>query len=77
GGLDAIVFTAGIGENSSRIRRQICERLAWMGVTLDEESNLGNASRISGHASAIDVLVIPTNEEAVIAEAAQGMVPAP
>lgn len=69
GGLDAIVFTAGIGENSGLIRQMICEHLAWMGLVLNAQDNTRNATRISEPASAIDVLVIPTNEELVIAKA--------
>lgn len=68
-GLDAIVFTAGIGENSSAVRRLICERLAWLGVSLDASSNDSNATLISNDASAVQVYVIPTDEEAVIADA--------
>lgn len=68
-GLDAIVFTAGIGENSATIRRMITERLAWLGVSLDASANESNAARISDKASRVQVHVIPTNEEVVIAEA--------
>jgi acetate kinase len=73
GGLDAIVFTAGIGENSARIRSAICDRLGWMGVALDTSANTRNATRISAIWSDIDVLVIPTNEEAVVAEATRAL----
>ncbi len=73
GGLDAIVFTAGIGENSAQIRQMICERLSWMGLVLDTDRNDRNAAKISGERSAIDVLVIPTNEEAVIAKAVRSL----
>lgn len=71
GGLDAIIFTAGIGENSSLVRSLICDRLEWMGVALDEGANAHNAPRINSKGSAVDVLVIPTDEEAVIAQATQ------
>ncbi|WP_347311811.1 acetate/propionate family kinase [Defluviimonas sp. SAOS-178_SWC] len=67
GGLDAIVFTAGIGENSARIRRLICERLDWLGVSLDPDANTANATRIGKAGSRCDVLVLPTDEECVIA----------
>ncbi len=73
GGLDALVFTAGIGENSARIRRQICDRLCWMGVAIDPDANDGHATRISGPSSDIDVLVIPTNEEVVVARATRAL----
>ncbi|MGP9768100.1 acetate/propionate family kinase [Halomonas sp. AOP13-D3-9] len=67
GGLDAIVFTAGIGENSALARGLICEHLAWMGVTLDVHANERNARQISATSSTVDVMVIPTNEEMTIA----------
>lgn len=73
GGLDALVFTAGIGENSARIRRQICDRLCWMGVAIDPDANDGHATRISRPSSDIDVLVIPTNEEVVVARATRAL----
>lgn len=71
GGLDALVFTAGIGENSALIRKRICDRLLWMGVVLNLAENDENATRINSAASTIDVLVIPTDEESVIARATQ------
>jgi acetate kinase len=67
GGLDGLVFTAGIGENSPEIRRRICEASAWLGVELDEEANAGNRTRISGAHSKVSAWVIPTNEELMIA----------
>ncbi|ASJ74768.1 acetate/propionate family kinase [Granulosicoccus antarcticus] len=69
GGLDAIVFTAGIGENCALVRSLICERLGWLGVELDPDANIRNATHISSTASKIEVLVIPTDEESVIARA--------
>jgi acetate kinase len=65
-GLDALVFTGGIGENAAPVRAMICARLGWLGLTLDAEANAGNAACISkpGPASAH---VIATDEEAVIA----------
>ncbi len=66
-GLDALVFTAGVGENSPVIRAGICNRLNWMGITIDADSNAANATCISASNSAIAVYVIPTNEESVIA----------
>ena len=66
-GVDNIVFTAGVGENSPEIRARICEHLAWLGVKLDPELNTQNATKISTDDSAIAVWVIPTNEELVIA----------
>jgi len=67
GGLDAIVFTAGIGENSAEIRRRICEASAWLGLRLDPESNDVHGPRISAAGSRISAWVIPTNEELMIA----------
>jgi acetate kinase len=68
GGLDGLVFTAGIGENSPEIRRRICESSAWLGIDLDSESNARQGSRISTPASKVSVWVIPTNEELMIAK---------
>lgn len=66
-GLDAIVFTGGIGENSAVIRSRVCRDAAWLGVELDETANLQRESRISTTGSAVSVWVIPTDEEALIA----------
>ncbi len=68
-GLDALVFTAGIGENSALVRRKICEKLSWLGVSLDGDDNEANATQISDDASSVRVHVIPTDEEAVIVKA--------
>ncbi|MGN7868424.1 acetate/propionate family kinase [Paracoccus sp. 22332] len=70
GGIDALVFTAGIGEHQPRIRAAVCERLAWLGLDLDPAANAANARRISTVASRIAALVIPPDEEQVIAEEA-------
>jgi acetate kinase len=67
GGLDALVFTAGIGENSPVIRRRICEACAWLGIKLDEEANSEGKSCISLETSAASAWTIPTNEELMIA----------
>lgn len=72
GGLDTLVFTAGIGENDAKLRRRICEKLDWLGVSLDESANSraiggGAAVKISASDSKIEVYVIPTNEELMIA----------
>ncbi|MBU4433772.1 MAG: acetate/propionate family kinase [Alphaproteobacteria bacterium] len=67
GGLDGLVFTAGIGENDPLVRAMICERLAWMGLVLDPEANQRNAPLISAPASKVAVRVIPTDEESMIA----------
>lgn len=66
-GVDGLVFTAGIGENSFEIRRRICEASAWLGIELDPEANESRSPRISTHRSKVSVWVIPTNEELMIA----------
>ena len=67
-GLDAFVFTAGIGENSVGIRARIAERLEWLGVALDPASNASHAIQISSPDSRIPVYVVPTDEELMIAQ---------
>ena len=69
GGADAIVFTGGIGENSAKYRAELCEKLAFLGITVDEEKNKvrGEEINIATEDSKIKVFVIPTNEELVIA----------
>lgn len=67
GGIDALVFTAGIGENSAEIRQRICESSAWLGIELDQAANTERLSRISTSRSKVSVWVIPTNEELMIA----------
>jgi acetate kinase len=67
GGLDGLVFTAGIGENSPELRRRICAASAWLGVNLDEDANRSNRSRLSTALSSVSVWRIPTNEELMIA----------
>jgi acetate kinase len=66
GGLDALVFTGGIGENSAPIRERVCRSAAWLGLELDGEANARGAPRISRPDSPVSVLVIPTDEEAMI-----------
>jgi len=68
GGLDAIVFTAGIGEHSAAVRAMLCAKLAWLGAKLDPKANLAGGPRISGADSPVSVWVIPTNEELMIAQ---------
>ncbi|MDD2427811.1 MAG: acetate kinase [Eubacteriales bacterium] len=68
-GLEALVFTAGIGENDPKMRQSVCDRLAFLGVKLDPEANKvrGKEMKISTEDSAVEVFVIPTNEELSIA----------
>ena len=67
GGIDALVFTAGIGENSPEIRSRICDASAWLGIELDTNANSTRQPRISRPGSRVSAWVIPTNEELVIA----------
>jgi acetate kinase len=67
GGIDGLVFTAGIGENSPEIRRRICEASTWLGLEIDREANAGGGPRVSTAGSRVSAWVIPTNEELMIA----------
>lgn len=67
GGLDGIVFTAGIGEHQPALRAAVCRSLAWIGVEIDGPANEANARRIHTPASRVGVFVLPTDEETVIA----------
>jgi acetate kinase len=68
GGLDALVFTGGIGENAVAIRGRVCRDAAWLGLELDESTNSTGGPRISGRESRVSAWVIPTNEELMIAQ---------
>lgn len=68
GGLDALVFTAGIGERSSVVRERVCRDAAWAGVRLDEAANATGGPRITRDDSPVSAWVIPTNEELIIAK---------
>ena len=74
GGIDALVFCGGIGENSRLIRERICERLGWMGIEIDHLRNSANATVISSDFARTSVMIIPTNEELVIARAARAAI---
>ncbi len=67
GGLDGLVFTAGIGQHAPLIRASVCDRLSWLGVRIDEVANKANSPCISTPDSAIEVHVLETDEEAMIA----------
>jgi acetate kinase len=67
GGLDAFVFTAGIGENSVSVRARVAERIAWLGVELDAAANAARETRISRSDSRVALYVVPTDEELMIA----------
>jgi acetate kinase len=71
GGLDALVFTGGIGENAAEIRARVCRDACWLGVMLDEAANLAGGPRISLPGAAASAWVIPTNENLVVARHAR------
>jgi acetate kinase len=73
GGIDAIVFTAGIGENSAALRERVCRDAAWLGVELDPAANARHGPRISTPASRVAAWTIPTNEELMIARHTRGV----
>ena len=74
-GLDTLVFTGGIGEHSGPIRQRVADRLAWLGVALDTAANAAGARCISAPSSRVEVLVIPTDEEVVIARQMRMVLP--
>jgi acetate kinase len=67
GGIEALVFTAGIGEHAAAIRRRVCEDAAWLGIDLDQGANLAGGAMISRAGSRASVWVIPTDEDLMIA----------
>jgi acetate kinase len=71
GGLDALVFTAGIGERAAPIRERVCRDAAWLGMKLDEAANAKGGPRISAAGSRVSAWVVPTNEELMIARHTQ------
>jgi acetate kinase len=76
GGLDALVFTAGIGEHAAPVRARVCAALGWLGIELDARANARHAQRISMPASSASVWVVPTDEELMIAREAVQVVTA-
>ena len=76
GGLDAIVFTAGIGENSTALRERVCREAAWLGIELDQDANERGETLISTKTSRVTSWVIPTNEELMIARHTRDLVAA-
>ncbi|MBI4291074.1 MAG: acetate/propionate family kinase [Betaproteobacteria bacterium] len=74
GGLDALVFTAGIGEHAPPVRKRICEALAWLGLDIDEDANSRHGPRITAASGRCSAWVIPTNEELMIARHALQLV---
>lgn len=67
GGLDCLVFTAGIGEHSATVRWGICDRLRWLGISIDDAGNQRHDPIVSNPTSSVEVRIIPTDEEIVIA----------
>jgi acetate kinase len=70
GGLDGIVFTAGVGEHQPEVRQAVCNHLAWLGVNIDPTANVRHATQIQAPASAVMILVLPADEEQTIADEA-------
>jgi acetate kinase len=77
GGVEALIFTAGIGENSAVIRERVCRDAAWLGVELDRTANRAGGPRISTKSSRVAAWVLPTNEELMIARHTQRLVATP
>ncbi len=74
GGIDAVVFTGGIGARSAPVRARVCEGLQWLGATIDHERNESGAARIEAPGSSILIAATPTNEELVIARHTRDLV---
>jgi acetate kinase len=73
GGLDALVFTGGVGENAAPIRAAVCRDAGWLGLALDEAANRTSAPQISAAASRVAAWVVPTDEELTIARHTQSL----
>ena len=76
-GLDALVFTAGVGEHSALVRERVCRAAAWLGIELDVAANQQHATRISTPGSRVSAWVIPTNEELMIAQHVRSLLQKP
>ena len=77
GGLDALVFTGGIGERAAAVRQKVCRELGWFGLELDAAANAADAVRISAAESRVATLVLPTNEEWMLARHTAQLIAAP
>ena len=75
GGLDALVFTGGIGEHAAPVRQRVCDRLGWLGIELDPAANAADATVISLPSSRTAALVLPTNEEWMLARHTRALLP--
>jgi acetate kinase len=71
GGLDALVFTGGVGENAAAIRARVCGDAAWLGLQLDDDANRRGGPRISTDGSRVATWIVPTDEELIIARHTQ------
>jgi acetate kinase len=76
GGFERLIFTGGIGEHAPKVREQVCERLGWLDVDLDKPANDGSEDVISANGSRVQVRVIPTKEEEMIARYVREMLAA-
>ncbi|MGE5171046.1 MAG: acetate/propionate family kinase [Rudaea sp.] len=76
GGLDALVFTAGIGQNAPAVRAAVCRHVAWLGVEIDDDANARGGPRISAPGSSVEVWVLPTDEELMVARHTAALVAA-
>jgi acetate kinase len=76
GGLDAVVFTGGIGENAAPIRERVCRAASWLGIEIDSAGNERGGPQISQPTSRVSAWVIPTNEELMIARHTQQLLKA-
>lgn len=74
GGLDILVFTGGIGENAAEIRARLSSACAWLGAKIDDKENEKGVARISADRSAVDIFVLPTDEERVIAQSVNQLI---
>ena len=72
-GLDALVFTGGIGENAATVRARVCRDAAWLGVTLDEAANEKGGPRITANGGEVSAWIVATNEELMIARHTRGL----
>jgi acetate kinase len=77
GGLDALVFTGGIGEHAAPVRQKICQAAAWLGIDLDNQANQQDALHISQEGGRVSVWVVPTDEEQIIGWHTRAMISAP
>ena len=73
-GLDALVFTAGIGEHAHRIRERICREASWLGIHIDEAANAAGRPQLSTARSLVSVWMIPTDEERMIAQHVKNLI---